>query len=37
MNVETRKSSIQVVIIRLLGELAAKAGAVDLPLLQSIQ
>ena len=36
MNVETRKSNIQVVIIRLLGELAAKAGTVDLPLLQSI-
>ncbi len=32
MKVDTRKSNIQVVIIRLLGELAAKAGAVDLPL-----
>lgn len=31
------KSNIQVVIIRLLGELPAKAGAVDLPLLQSVQ
>ena len=37
MNVDTRKSNIQVVIIRLLGELAAKAGTVDLPLLQLIQ
>ena len=37
MNVETMKSNIQVVIIRLLGELAAKAGAVDLPLLQSVR
>ena len=37
MNVETMKSNIQVVIMRLLGELAAKAGAVDLPLLQSIR
>ena len=37
MNVETMKSNIQVVIIRLLGELAAKAGAVDLPLLQLIK
>lgn len=37
INVDTRKSNIQVVIIRLLGELAAKAGTVDLPLLQSIQ
>jgi len=32
MKVDTRKSSIQVVIIRLLGELAAKLGAADLPL-----
>ena len=32
MKVDTRKSSIQVVISRLLGELAAKAGAVDRPL-----
>ncbi len=32
MKVETKKSSIQVVIIRLLGELAAKAGATDRPL-----
>lgn len=32
MKVDTRKSSIQVVIIRLLGELAAKPGAADLPL-----
>ena len=37
MNVETMKSNIQVVIIRLLAELAAKAGAVDLPLLQLIK
>ncbi len=36
MNVETMKSNIQVVIIRLLGELPAKAGAIDLPLLQLI-
>ncbi len=32
MNVDTKKSSTQVVIMRLLGELAAKAGATDLPL-----
>ena len=37
MNDETMKINIQVVIIRLLGELAAKAGAIDLPLLQSVQ
>jgi len=33
MNVETKKSSIQVVIIRLLGELVVKAEATDLPLI----
>ena len=32
MNVETKKSNIQVVIIRLLVELEVKAGVVDLPL-----
>lgn len=32
MNVDTKKSNMQVVIMRLLGELAAKAGATDLPL-----
>lgn len=32
MNVDTMNTSIQVVTIRLLGELAAKPGAVDLPL-----
>ena len=32
MNVDTKKSSTHVVIMRLLGELAAKAGATDLPL-----
>ena len=37
MKVETRKSSIQVVMMRLLGELAAKAGMADLPLILSVQ
>ena len=37
MKVETRKSSIQVVMMRLLGELAAKAGMADLPLFLSVQ
>lgn len=32
MNVDTKKSNMQVVIMRLLGELAAKEGATDLPL-----
>lgn len=32
MNVDTKKSSTQVVMMRLLGELAVKAGATDLPL-----
>ena len=32
MKVDTRKSNIHVVIIRLLGELEAKAGTADLPL-----
>lgn len=33
MKVETKTSNIQVVVIRLRGELAAKAGATDRPLL----
>lgn len=32
MNVDTKRSKTQVVVMRLLGELAAKAGATDLPL-----
>lgn len=32
MNVDTKSSKTQVVIMRLLGELAAKAGTTDLPL-----